>query len=116
MGRIEVCGIRLYAHHGCMPEETKLGGNYEVDVILEADLSKSEKSDKLEDTLDYVAVYNIVVREMQTPSSLIEHVAARIGASLKKQWPEIISGEVSIKKLNTPIGGVISFVKITHNI
>ena len=41
MGVITVSGIKLYAYHGCMKEEAKIGSDYEVDVVLESDLSKA---------------------------------------------------------------------------
>ena len=31
---VEVNGIKLYAFHGCLPEEEKIGGNYLIDVYL----------------------------------------------------------------------------------
>ena len=47
MGVITVSGIKLYAFHGCMEEESKIGSNYEVDVVLESDLSMAAKHDEL---------------------------------------------------------------------
>ena len=35
---IEVNGIKLYAFHGCLPEEGKIGGNYIVDVSQTHDI------------------------------------------------------------------------------
>jgi len=71
---IQVNGIRIYAHHGCLPEETKIGGNYIVDVELETDFLKAAKNDSLTDTIDYVIINKIVSEEMEIPSKLIEHV------------------------------------------
>ena len=74
MGKIEVNGLRFYSHHGCMEQETKIGGNYQVDVVITADLELSAESDNLIDTVDYCAVHKIVAKEMAIPSKLIEHV------------------------------------------
>jgi len=62
MGVILLKNIRLYAYHGCLDEEGKIGSEYRVDLIVEADLSKSAKSDNLSDTVDYVHL-NKIVRE-----------------------------------------------------
>ena len=45
MGVITVSGIKLYAYHGCMQEEAKIGSAYEVDVLLEADFSGAAMTD-----------------------------------------------------------------------
>ena len=37
---IEVNGIKLYAFHGCLPEEGKIGGNYIVDVTITTDFTE----------------------------------------------------------------------------
>ena len=75
MGVITVSGIKLYAYHGCMQEEAKIGSAYEVDVLLEADFSGAAMTDDLTQTVDYVAVNKIVTQEMAIRSTLLEHVA-----------------------------------------
>lgn len=35
MGLIEVNGIRVFAYHGCLDEEARIGGHYLVDVHVE---------------------------------------------------------------------------------
>ena len=77
MGVITVSGIKLYAYHGCMKEEAKIGSDYEVDVVLESDLSKAAMTDDLTQTIDYVAVNKIVAEEMAIRSKLLEYVAKR---------------------------------------
>ncbi len=110
MAKILVQGIKLYAYHGCLPEEAIIGGNYIVDVSIEADLSKPSKTDKLNETIDYVTVYEIVKKEMSVRSKLIEHVAKRIFDKLKKKFPKTKSIEVKVTKLNPPIQGEVEKV------
>ena len=81
--RIEINGIKLYAFHGCLPEEEKIGGNYVVDVMLNTDFSSAAISDNLNETVDYVDVNRIVGEEMAIRSKLIEHVGQRIIKRLK---------------------------------
>ena len=38
---IEVNGIKIYAFHGCLPEETKIGGHYLVDVHMVTNFQKA---------------------------------------------------------------------------
>ena len=112
MAIILVEGIKLYAYHGCMKEEAMIGGNYIVDVSIDADLSKPSISDKLNDTIDYVTIYEIVKKEMTIRSKLIEHVAKRILDKLKKRFSESISIEVKVTKLNPPIPGEVEKVSV----
>jgi len=109
---IEVTGIEVFAYHGCMDEESVLGGKYIVDVILSTDFSKSAASDELVDTIDYVQVRNIVVEEMLIRSKLIEHVAHRILTRFKAEFPTLITGNVKVRKLGPPIQGVVKEVAV----
>jgi 7,8-dihydroneopterin aldolase/epimerase/oxygenase len=112
MGVILLKGIKLYAHHGCMPEETIIGSDYEVDVVLEADLSEASNSDELSNTLDYVIVHQIVADEMKIPSKLLEHVVQRIMTNLLRTYSEIQALEVSVAKINPPINGNVNRVVV----
>lgn len=112
MGVVEVNGIRMHAHHGCMPEETAIGGPFQVDVRLECDFSEAVENDDLSKTVDYVDVHRIVRREMAIPSKLIEHVGGRILKALKEEISMIESCTVRLIKFNPPIGGQSDFVAI----
>ena len=50
MGIIKVENIRVFAYHGCLKEETKIGSDYRVDLKVKANLQESAKTDKLSDT------------------------------------------------------------------
>jgi 7,8-dihydroneopterin aldolase/epimerase/oxygenase len=113
MGVIKVSGIKLYAHHGCMPEEELIGGWYEVDVEAETDVSAAVKSDKLSDTVDYSLINDIVRREMNIRSKLVEHLAGRIANSLLKEIPRIKDVKVKVSKLNPPVSGEVERFSIT---
>mgnify|MGYP001619116030 FL=1 len=102
MAQILVQGIKLYAYHGCMEEEGKVGRTFVVDVLMEADLKKASESDKLSDTIDYVKVYEIVKEEMAIRSKLIEHVGKRIFNSLVKKYPQVKKAEVKLQNLTLP--------------
>jgi dihydroneopterin aldolase len=109
---IQVNGIRIYAHHGCLPEETKIGGNYIVDVELETDFLKAAKNDSLTDTIDYVIINKIVSEEMEIPSKLIEHVGYRIYQRIKRESNTIDKLTIKITKICPPINGDVANVSI----
>jgi dihydroneopterin aldolase len=112
MGKIEVNGLRFYSHHGCMEQETKIGGQYQVDVVITADLGVSGLSDKLDDTVDYCAVHKVVAREMAVPSKLIEHVGRRIVEALKSELELVQGVEVKVTKFSPPIEGDCASVAV----
>jgi dihydroneopterin aldolase len=112
MGVIRLEGIKFHAFHGCLPEEARIGGNYIVDVVIETDLSQSEKTDKLADTLDYCIVYDIVKEQMKIRSKLIEHVAGRISEKLKEKFKNIQKLKVIVTKINPPLNGEVRSVSV----
>jgi dihydroneopterin aldolase len=112
MNSIKVYGIRTFSYHGCLPEETKIGGNYIVDVDLWCDFSASALTDDLSKTIDYCDVNSVVVDQMATPCKLIETVAYRIVNQLKKELHQLEKVRVEIKKINPPIDGDVNFVSV----
>ena len=112
MGLIEVKNIRLYAYHGCLDEEGKIGSEYRVDLEIKADLSKSAKTDKLSDTVDYVHLNKIVKEEMAVRTKLLETVADRILDRILNNIPMVKKATVEVSKLNPPIGGNVAKVTI----
>ena len=113
MGIISLEGLRFHAHHGYHGEERKLGNTFIVDISLEVDFEKASESDELKETVNYEEVYSIVKSEMELPSKLLEHIIHRIQERFEHQFPQIKSLEVSISKLNPPIGGVCEKAKVS---
>jgi dihydroneopterin aldolase len=70
MGKIFVKNIRLYAYHGCLEEESKIGSDYLVNLTVETDLEKSSGTDDLKDTVDYVALHALAKEEMSKRAKL----------------------------------------------
>jgi dihydroneopterin aldolase len=112
MGVIQVNNIKLYANHGCLEEEEKIGSEYRVDVEVKANLRKSSKTDELMDTVDYVHLNHIVKEEMAIRSKLLEEVAQRILNRFFKELKMVQKATVSVAKINPPIGGNVEEVVI----
>ena len=112
MGKVKVENIKVYAYHGCLKEETRIGSEYLVDVSVKANLSKASKSDDLSDTVDYVHINHIVKKEMKMPSRLLEHVGKRIIYRIFKEISIVETVEVSVSKINPPIGGDVEKVTV----
>lgn len=113
MDSIKLKNIRVYAFHGCLEEEGHIGSDYVVNLEVKADLSKASKSDSLADTVDYVKLQAIVKEEMAIRSKLLEHVAQRIMNSVLLKVEMVQQVEVSVAKINPPIGGDVAEVCVT---
>ncbi len=112
MHKIILEGIKLYAYHGCLKEESIIGGNFIVDISMDTDFSIAAQTDKLNQTIDYVIVYEIVKTQMAIRSNLIEQVGQRIINALKKEFVNIKRLEVKVTKLNPPMNGNVEKVSI----
>ncbi len=112
MGKIFLNSIRLYAFHGCMDEESRIGSDYVVDIVVDTNLSLSSNSDNLRDTVDYVALYAIVKREMKKRAYLLENVAHRIGTSILEEHLSVETVKVKVVKKNPPTGGNVDEVAV----
>ncbi len=110
--QIEVNGIQLYAFHGCLEEEGRIGGHYIVDVSLTTDFTSAALTDDLTQTVDYVDINRIVAEEMAIRSKLIEHVGQRISRRIFQELKAIEKLKVKITKLCPPINGDVQNVAI----
>ena len=75
MSTISIEGMEFYAYHGHFAEEQIIGTWFVVDLFLKTDTTRAEQSDDLQDTVNYLEVYQTVKQEMQISSKLLEHVA-----------------------------------------
>lgn len=104
--------MEFFAYHGCFKEEQVIGTKFRIDLFLGIDTKVAEKSDKLEDTVNYQAVYQLVKEEMETKSNLLEHVGRRTLESINATFPQVESAKIKIRKLNPPLGGKMDFVSL----
>lgn len=102
--KIYLRNVRFHAFHGVLPQEGIVGNDYLVNLVLDYDFSSAMKTDDLQGTLNYAEVYQKVREEMAVPSKLLEHVAGRIAHRLFSDFPEIQRLQLSITKVNPPMG------------
>jgi dihydroneopterin aldolase len=113
MAKISINGMEFHAFHGCFKEEQMIGNTFIVDVCLETNTTQAEESDDLSKTVNYAIVYELVKKEMDITSRLIEHLARRILDSITLTFPQIISVELKVSKMNPPVGGKVDSVNVT---
>jgi len=105
--------MEFFAYHGHFEEETKVGNYFIVNLEIKADTKKAEASDDLEDALNYVDIYNLVAKEMEQASKLLENVAKRILDSLFNNCDhKILHAKVEVQKMNPPLGSKMQSVSV----
>ncbi|MEO8148474.1 MAG: dihydroneopterin aldolase [Bacteroidia bacterium] len=109
---LRIQNIECYSYHGCLKEETVIGGKFSVDVIIDYDFSKAIASDNLDDAIDYCVIHDLVRSEMNIPSKLIEHVAGRIKNKIVAHYTSIQNIKVIVTKFNPPVNGFIEKVAV----
>ena len=104
--------MEFFAYHGCFKEEQVIGTKFSIDLFLKVDTGRAEQSDKLKDTVNYQAVYELIKKEMDSKSNLLEHVGRRVLEGIRAAFPQIESAKIKIRKLNPPLGGKMDFVSL----
>lgn len=97
--------IHLYAYHGVMEQERKVGAWFTVELSLTITDTSCADTDCIENTVSYADVYDIVCREMAVPSNLLEHVSQRIIQSLLNTFQSISDIDITLTKETPPMGG-----------
>ncbi len=115
MVKISLIGLEFFAHHGVYADEQKNGNHFEVDIAVEAVPGKGIMEDKLHATVNYEKIYEVIAKEMEHPSKLLEHVAERIIERTFEAFSEVYEVQVSVAKRNPPIGGKCTKAKVTIN-
>ena len=103
MDQLHINALRCYGYTGYLPEETRLGQWYEVNLTLWLDLTLASQSDRLDDTADYRQVIEAVreVIEKQVFKT-VERLAGAIAQTLLElQVCEKV--QVRLTKLSPPI-------------
>lgn len=104
---IKLKNVVFHAYHGVSEQERTVGNTFVLNILLTAPLERAVQSDDVEDTINYATVYEVVKQEMAEPSRLLEHIGGRILNALKRHFPQLVSVDLKISKLNPPIEGDI---------
>lgn len=100
---ITITGIEATGHHGVFDHEKRDGQTFRVDLTLHTSTALAAASDDLRDTVDYGAVAQAVVEEIEAgPYDLIEKLAAVIADRVLDSFsPSGVT--VSVHKPQAPI-------------
>lgn len=110
---ITLANMAFYGFHGSDPSESKLGGRFYVDAVLEADLTKPGRSDQLEDTVNYEQVYRIIREHVEGKRfNLLEALGQRIAETLLADFPAIQRVTVRVRKPGVPLRGILDHTQV----
>ncbi|MDP9250611.1 MAG: dihydroneopterin aldolase [Chloroflexota bacterium] len=109
--QITLRGMRFLGRHGVSLAERMEPQPFEVDLVLELDLSRPAASDELADTVDYAAAYEIVRRIVEERSfRLIEALAGAIADGVLAAFT-VDGVEVAVRKPKAPLPGAFETVE-----
>ncbi|MBX3578113.1 MAG: dihydroneopterin aldolase [Rhizobiaceae bacterium] len=110
--RLKNCAF--FARHGLHDEEEKLGQRFYVDAALTVEPVRRLEDDAMESTVDYGAAFAVIERIVTGERRfLIEALALEVGKALCAQFPQIARAEITVRKPNAPVPGVLDHVEVT---
>jgi len=84
---IELRGLSIYTHHGATDAEQEVGQRLEFDLTLDVPACDAVLTDRLEDTIDYAEVCDIVVLAATERSyRTLERVCHVVGERLMERF------------------------------
>jgi dihydroneopterin aldolase len=104
--------MTFYGYHGVSAAEKETGRRFEVDCELVGDLAEAGKTDRITNTIDYHAVYDLVADIVQNRSfSLLEGLANSLAREILAAFP-IVEVTIRARKLMPPINGCIDHIEV----
>jgi 7,8-dihydroneopterin aldolase/epimerase/oxygenase len=102
----------FFAHHGVHNEEGIVGTDFEVSVSIH--FNAPEKVISLNDTINYVHVFEVIKKRFAIPERLLEILAQHIVDDIYAIDNRITTINISIDKINAPIPNFIGTVGVSY--
>lgn len=112
MFTINLHNLNFFSFHGIHEEERVLGNEYEVNVDVTFD--ESGPVNKIDDTINYVTIFEMVKQRMNKPTTLLETVAQDIVNQVHSADNRVKTVTVSVEKKNPPIANIQGSVSVTY--
>lgn len=111
--RISVKNLCLHGYHGVLPEETRLGQKFYVDIDCALDLAPSAADDDFGKTISYVSLCDLAAEVSAAgPYRLIETLADRIAGAVLDRFPPVRAVTVEVRKPSAPIRANVDHVAV----
>jgi dihydroneopterin aldolase len=117
LSRITIKNAQYYAYHGVNEEERKLGGKYEVDLIMDYDAKSAIVRDDVKYALNYeIAMYCISEVMTGDSYSLIETIANEILNQVVEKFDSVRKATVKVRKVNAPMKRYVDYVEVEQTV
>ncbi|WP_371371276.1 dihydroneopterin aldolase [Sporomusa aerivorans] len=111
--RVSIKNMVFYGFHGVYEFERELGQRFYVDIDMKANLEQAGKSDRLEETVDYVAVYNQTKDIIEHQRfQLLEALSYHIAGEVLRLHPLVQEVVVRVRKPSVPIAAALDYVEV----
>jgi dihydroneopterin aldolase len=111
---IRMKNCAFFARHGVLDEEEALGQRFYVDAALTVDPGAALEHDAIRGTVDYGVAFSLIEKIiMGKRRFLIEALALDVAKALVKRYPQISRAEITVRKPNAPVAGVLDHVEVT---
>ncbi|GEP01490.1 dihydroneopterin aldolase [Methylobacterium haplocladii] len=111
--RILVHRIAVFAYHGVLPEEARLGQRFFVSLDCGVDLAQAGASDDVVQTVSYADLTEIAIEiASKRRFALIEALAESIAAEILARFPTVERASVRVDKPSAPVAAVIDGVSV----
>jgi dihydroneopterin aldolase len=111
--RIILKGLQVFARHGVLPEEKRLGQRFVVDVVAHLDLGPAGRSDDYAQTVCYDALTKTVTEALtEKRFYLIEAAAEAVASAVLKTFPLVERVMVEVRKPSAAIDAVFKHVAV----
>lgn len=112
MNRVFVSGLRVYAYHGVLQEEQKVGRQFVLDIELNYG-DTLPTGIGLEGKFDYGLISTLAAEVIEdAPQLTLEGIAGRIKARLLEKFPESRGGRIRVSKAHPPLGRVVEYAGV----
>lgn len=114
MDQITIQNLQVYAHHGVLPEENKLGQRFLVTAVLGLNTREAGMTDSLACSINYADVSGKITNFLQNHTfQLIESAAEQLATYLLQEYALLKTVEIELKKPWAPVGLPLDTVSVT---
>src|SRR4030081_3412232 len=108
-----VTGLALHAYHGVMQHEAKVGQTFQLDLVLDIDLTEASHSDKLAHTVGYDQVFDAASQAFcGRRYRLVEAAAGAVAEAVLERFRQVSSVRVTVHKPHAPIAATFADVGV----
>lgn len=111
---IRMKNCAFFARHGVLDEEETLGQRFYVDAALTVEPGRALVDDSIDDTVNYGVAFAVIEKIITGQRRfLIEALALEVARALTARFPQIKKAEITVRKPNAPVPGVLDYVEVT---